>query len=94
MPTMVGIAPELARGLGPRVGGRHLSAASVRARGNTGLLPDDTPAPAAHSQLFSFPFLVQREAFLARLDPGNFDGDGRQRTRPSDRTRPLLQQRG
>ena len=31
-----------------------------------------------------------REAFLAWLDPGNFDGDGRQRTRLSDRTRPLL----
>jgi hypothetical protein len=35
-----------------------------------------------------------REAFLAWLDPGNFDGDGRQRTRLSDRTRPLLEQRG
>jgi RimJ/RimL family protein N-acetyltransferase len=35
-----------------------------------------------------------REAFLAWLDPGNFDGDGRQRTRLSDRTRPLLKQRG
>src|SRR5262249_31788235 len=35
-----------------------------------------------------------RAAYLAWLDPGNFDGDGRQRTRLSDRTRPLLQQRG
>jgi RimJ/RimL family protein N-acetyltransferase len=35
-----------------------------------------------------------REAFLAWLDPGNFDGDGRQRTRLSDRTRLLLKQRG
>jgi RimJ/RimL family protein N-acetyltransferase len=35
-----------------------------------------------------------REAFLEWLDPGNFDGDGRQRTRLSDRTRPLLTQRG
>ena len=34
------------------------------------------------------------EAFLAWLDPGNFDGDGRQRTRLPDRTRPLLKQRG
>lgn len=33
-----------------------------------------------------------RQAFLAWLDPGNFDGDGRQRTRLSDRTRPLLRQ--
>jgi RimJ/RimL family protein N-acetyltransferase len=31
-----------------------------------------------------------REAFLAWLDTGNFDADGRQRTRLSDRTRPLL----
>jgi RimJ/RimL family protein N-acetyltransferase len=35
-----------------------------------------------------------RQAFLAWLDPANFDGDGRQRTRLTDRTRPLLQQRG
>jgi RimJ/RimL family protein N-acetyltransferase len=35
-----------------------------------------------------------REAFLAWLDPGNFDADGRQRTRLSDRTRPLIKQRG
>ena len=35
-----------------------------------------------------------REAFLAWLNPGNFDGDGRQRTRLSDRTRPVLKQRG
>jgi RimJ/RimL family protein N-acetyltransferase len=35
-----------------------------------------------------------REAFLAWLDPGNFDGDGQQRTRLSDRTRPVLKQRG
>ena len=35
-----------------------------------------------------------REAFLAWLDPGNFDRDGRQRTRLSDRTHPLLEQRG
>jgi hypothetical protein len=35
-----------------------------------------------------------REAFLAWLDAGNLDGDGRQRTRLSDRTRPLLKQRG
>jgi RimJ/RimL family protein N-acetyltransferase len=30
-----------------------------------------------------------REALLAWLDPGNFDGDGRQRTRLSDRTCPF-----
>ena len=35
-----------------------------------------------------------RAAFLAWLDLGNFDGDGRQRSRLSDRTRPLLKQRG
>ena len=35
-----------------------------------------------------------REAFLAWLDPSNFDGDGQQHTRLSDRTRPLLKQRG
>jgi RimJ/RimL family protein N-acetyltransferase len=35
-----------------------------------------------------------RAAFLAWLDPGNFDADGRQRTRLSDRTRPLLKQPG
>ena len=35
-----------------------------------------------------------RAAFLAWLDPGNFDADGRQRTRLSDLTRPLLKQRG
>src|SRR6478609_6552411 len=35
-----------------------------------------------------------RAAFLAWLDPGTFDGDGRQRTRLSDWTRPLLKQRG
>jgi RimJ/RimL family protein N-acetyltransferase len=35
-----------------------------------------------------------REAFRAWLDPGNFDGDGRQRTRLTDLTRPLLKQRG
>jgi RimJ/RimL family protein N-acetyltransferase len=35
-----------------------------------------------------------REAFLAWLDPGNFDADGQQRIRLSDRTRPLLKQRG
>jgi RimJ/RimL family protein N-acetyltransferase len=35
-----------------------------------------------------------REAFLAWLDPSNFDGDGQQHTRLSDRTRPLLEQRG
>jgi RimJ/RimL family protein N-acetyltransferase len=39
-------------------------------------------------------WLALREAFLAWLDRGNFDGDGRQRTRLSDRTRPLLKQRG
>ena len=35
-----------------------------------------------------------REAFLAWLDPGNFDVDGRQRTRLSNRTLPLLERRG
>jgi RimJ/RimL family protein N-acetyltransferase len=35
-----------------------------------------------------------REAFLAWLDPGNFDADGGQRTRLSDLTRPLLKQCG
>jgi RimJ/RimL family protein N-acetyltransferase len=35
-----------------------------------------------------------REAFLAWLDPGNFDEDGEQRTRLSDRTRPLLKHCG
>src|SRR5262245_34257402 len=35
-----------------------------------------------------------RAAFLAWLAPGNFDGDGRQRTQISDRTHPLLEQRG
>ena len=35
-----------------------------------------------------------REAFLAWLDPANFDADGRQRTRLSDRTRPLLKRLG
>ena len=35
-----------------------------------------------------------REIYFAWLDPGNFDRDGRQRTRLSDRTRPLLKQRG
>jgi RimJ/RimL family protein N-acetyltransferase len=35
-----------------------------------------------------------REAFLAWLDPGNFGADGRQRTRLTDLTRPLLKQRG
>ena len=35
-----------------------------------------------------------REAFRAWLDPDNFDGNGRQRTRLSDRTGPLLKQRG
>jgi RimJ/RimL family protein N-acetyltransferase len=34
------------------------------------------------------------EAFLAWLDPGNFDGEGRQRARLSDLTRPILKQRG
>jgi RimJ/RimL family protein N-acetyltransferase len=33
-------------------------------------------------------------AFLTWLDPTNFDGDGRQRTRLTDLTRPLLTQRG
>jgi RimJ/RimL family protein N-acetyltransferase len=35
-----------------------------------------------------------REAFLAWLDPGNFDGEGRQRVRLSDLTRPILKRRG
>jgi RimJ/RimL family protein N-acetyltransferase len=35
-----------------------------------------------------------REAFLAWLDSRNFDENGRQRTRLSDRTRPLLERRG
>lgn len=35
-----------------------------------------------------------RDAFLAWLDPSNFDDQGRQRTHLSDRTRPLLKQRG
>jgi RimJ/RimL family protein N-acetyltransferase len=34
-----------------------------------------------------------REAFLAWLAPGNFDGVGRQRTRLTDLTRPILKQR-
>lgn len=35
-----------------------------------------------------------RAAFLAWLDPGNFDAQGRQRTRLADWTRPILRQRG
>jgi RimJ/RimL family protein N-acetyltransferase len=35
-----------------------------------------------------------RAAFLAWLDPGNFDGTGRQRAHLADLTRPLLKQRG
>jgi RimJ/RimL family protein N-acetyltransferase len=35
-----------------------------------------------------------REAFLAWLDPGNFDEDGRQRVRLSELTAPVLKQRG
>lgn len=35
-----------------------------------------------------------RTAFLAWLDPANFDADGQQRTRLSDLTRPLLKPRG
>jgi hypothetical protein len=35
-----------------------------------------------------------RAAFEAWLDPGNFDGQGRQRTRLSDLTRPILKQPG
>jgi len=35
-----------------------------------------------------------RGAFLEWLDPSNFDGDGRQRTRLADLTRPFLKQRG
>jgi RimJ/RimL family protein N-acetyltransferase len=37
---------------------------------------------------------VLQEAFRAWLDPGNFDGTGRQRTRLTDLTRPLLKPRG
>jgi RimJ/RimL family protein N-acetyltransferase len=35
-----------------------------------------------------------RQAFLTWLDPGNFDGEGQQRTRLSVLTRPILKQRG
>jgi len=35
-----------------------------------------------------------RQAFLAWLDPANFDEEGRQRSRLSDLTRPILKQRG
>jgi RimJ/RimL family protein N-acetyltransferase len=35
-----------------------------------------------------------REAFLAWLDPSNFDGKGQQRARLADLTRPILKQRG
>ncbi len=35
-----------------------------------------------------------RQAFLAWLDPANFDAGGQQRTRLSDLTRPILKQRG
>lgn len=35
-----------------------------------------------------------RAAFLAWLDPGNFDEDGRQRTRLTDLTRPVLKHHG
>jgi RimJ/RimL family protein N-acetyltransferase len=35
-----------------------------------------------------------REAFLAWLDPNNFDGTGHQRVRLSDLTRPILNRRG
>ena len=35
-----------------------------------------------------------REAFLAWLDPSNFDEHGQQRTRLADLTRPILKQRG
>jgi len=35
-----------------------------------------------------------RAAFLAWLDPGNFDGQGRQLNRLADLTRPILHQRG
>ena len=37
---------------------------------------------------------VLREAFLAWLDPSNFDEDGRQRTRLSELTRPILKRQG
>ena len=37
---------------------------------------------------------ARRVAFQAWLDPSNFDAEGRQRTRLSDLTRPILQQRG
>jgi RimJ/RimL family protein N-acetyltransferase len=35
-----------------------------------------------------------RDAFLAWLDPANFDRDGRQRSKLSDLTKPILKQRG
>jgi hypothetical protein len=35
-----------------------------------------------------------RDAFRAWLAPNNFDEDGRQRTRLSDLTRPILRRRG
>jgi RimJ/RimL family protein N-acetyltransferase len=35
-----------------------------------------------------------RAAFLAWLDPANFDGEGRQRARLSDLTQPILKRRG
>lgn len=35
-----------------------------------------------------------RDAFVAWLDPNNFDGKGQQRTRLSDLTMPILKQRG
>ena len=35
-----------------------------------------------------------RSAFLAWLDPANFDGKGQQRTRLSDFTQPILKRRG
>jgi hypothetical protein len=35
-----------------------------------------------------------RAAFTRWLDPANFDADGRQRTRLSDLTRPILKQVG
>jgi hypothetical protein len=34
------------------------------------------------------------EAFLTWLDPSNFDGNGKQRTRLTDLTLPMLKQRG